>query len=115
MGNYQDTFTNDDLAVMQNMVIKGNSRAFETLNNKLGMVEQMSEKGLTADFVADNQNYVINADLAEVHRVIETYMQEPDMFYLVAGDGNTQLSRVNEFAEAIGTRLVQLDIDGNTQ
>lgn len=115
VGDYKATFTKDDLSVMQNMVIKGNSRAFETLNNKLGMVEEMSDKGLTADFVVDNQNYVINADLAEVHRVIDSYMQEPDMFYLVAGDGNTQLSRVNEFAEAIDTKLVQLDIDGNTK
>lgn len=115
VGDYKDTFTSEDLAVMQNMVIKGNSRAFETLGNKLGMVQEMSEKGLSPNFVVDNQNYVLNADLAEVHRVIEYYMQEPDMFYLVAGDGTTQLSRVNEFAESIGTVMVQLDIDGNTK
>lgn len=114
VGDYKDTFTKEDLTVMQNMVIKGNSRAFETLNNKLGIVEEMSEKGLTPDYMVDNQNYVLNADLAEVHRVIESYMQEPDMFYLVAGDGNTQLARVKEFAESIDSKLVRLDIDGNT-
>ncbi|MGQ8366942.1 M16 family metallopeptidase [Glaciecola sp. 1036] len=113
VGQYKQTFGESDLATMQNMVIKGNSRDFETLNDKLRILEEMSKKGLTADYIVNNQDYVFNADLPEVHRVIDTYLQEPQMIYVIAGDAATQFSGVESFAQSVDSKVIELDINGD--
>ena len=112
VGDYKDTFNEEDLSVMQNMVIKGNARAFETLRSKLRMLEEISEYNRPSNYVELQQNYALNANLDEVHRVIEQYMQEPAMIYVIAGDGATQRGKVAAFAASLDSPLVELDIHG---
>ena len=114
VGDYKDTFNEEDLAVMQNMVIKGNARAFETLGSKLRMLEDISEYARPVNYVEKQQEYALNANLSEVHRVIDTYIQEPEMIYVVAGDGATQRKKVKAFSKALNANFVELDIHGNT-
>ena len=112
MGDYKDTFNEEDLSVMQNMVIKGNARAFETLRSKLRMLEEISEYNRPSNYVELQQNYALDANLDEVHRVIEQYMQEPAMIYVIAGDGTTQREKVAAFAASLDSPLVELNIHG---
>lgn len=114
VGDYKDTFNEEDLAVMQNMVIKGNARAFETLGSKLRMLEDISEYARPVNYVEKQQEYALNANLSEVHRVIDTYIQEPEMIYVVAGDGATQREKVKAFSKALNANFMELDIHGNT-
>lgn len=82
------------LAVSKNMTIKGNSRRFETLAQLLGMLENMSMYKLPDNYVEVQQNYVMVTNLEQVHQVINRYLQESEMIYLVVGDAESQLSRM---------------------
>ncbi len=110
IGNYQPTFMEEDLAVAKNMVVKGNSRRFETLSQLLGMLRTMSQFDLSTNFMEERQNYVSNVSLKEVHQTIDRYLDEQHMIYLVVGDAKTQLSRMKDLG--YGDPIV-LDIEGN--
>jgi len=109
IGDYKNTFTEEDLAVTKNMIIKGNSRKFETLNQLLGMLTNMSKFALPADYIDQQQNYVTALKLDNIHSNIDKYFDEQSMIYLVVGDAKTQLARMKDFGYGEPTLL---DIDG---
>ncbi|HCE03708.1 MAG TPA: peptidase M16, partial [Acidobacteria bacterium] len=94
--NYAATFTEEDVEVTKNQVIKGNARAFESLGAKLGLLRQMSRYGLPADFRERDQQTLLAMTLADFREVIETHLDENRMIYVVVGDANTQLGRMGE-------------------
>jgi zinc protease len=94
--DYKSTFTDKELKTTKNMVIKNNTRAFESLNAKLGMLRRMSKFDLPSDFVNREQNELISMSLDDFHNIIDRYMNEDEMFYLVVGDEKTQLQRVKD-------------------
>lgn len=110
ISNYKDTYKEEDLAVTQNMIIKGNSRKFETLDQLLGMLTEMSRFDREANFVEQQQDYVKSLELKAVHNVIDKHFNEQQMIYVVAGDAETQLARMKEFGYG---EPVILDIEGN--
>ncbi|MEH6385953.1 MAG: pitrilysin family protein [Colwellia sp.] len=97
IGQYKNTFTEEDLAVTQNMIIKGNSRKFETLDQLLGMLTTMSQFDLAANYIDQQQNYVTGLKLDNIHKNIDQYFDEQSMIYLVVGDAKTQLARMKDF------------------
>ena len=107
--NYADTFTEEDVAVTQNQVIKGNTRAFESLNAKLGLLRQMSRLGRPADFVERDQETLLGMTLADFREVIREHLDESQMIYVVVGDAETQLGRMTELGYG---EPVVLDIYG---
>ena len=109
IGNYQSTYLDEDLAVSKNMIIKGNSRRFETLNKLLGMLQTMSLYQLPDNYIEDQQNYVNSVGINQVHQTINQFLDEQSMIYLVVGDAKTQLSRMKELG--YGDPIL-LDIDG---
>lgn len=109
IGNYQSTYLPDDLAVAKNMTIKGNSRRFETLSQLLGMLQNISLYQLPDNYVEQQQDYVSKVELKEVHKVINEYINEQQMIYLVVGDAKTQLERMQGLG--YGEPIV-LNIDG---
>lgn len=110
ISNYKETYKEEDLAVTQNMIIKGNSRKFETLDQLLGMLTEMSRFDREANFVEQQQDYVKSLELKAVHDVIDKHFNEQQMIYVVAGDAETQLARMKEFG--YGDAVI-LDIEGN--
>jgi len=109
IGQYKSTFTAEDLAVTKNMIIKGNSRKFETLDQLLGMLTNMSKFNLPADYIEQQQDYVTTLKLDNIHNNIDKYFDEQSMIYLVVGDAKTQLARMKEFGYG---EPILLDIDG---
>ena len=93
---YAETFTEDDVEVTKNQIIKGNTRAFESLNAKLGLLRRMSRLGLPANFVERDQETLLGMTQADFREVIDTYLDESRMIYVVVGDAETQLGRVAE-------------------
>jgi len=109
IGNYKETFLDEDLAVSKNIIIKGNSRRFETLSQQLGMLRYMSQFDLPNNYIESQQDYVTDVKLEQVHQIINDYLDEQNMIYLVVGDAKTQLARMKDLG--YGDPIV-LDIDG---
>ncbi len=108
--NYRATFTDREMEITKNMVIKGNTRAFEALNTMIGLLTRISEFDLPMDFLERNQQELLGMNLGDFHRMIEEHLDEGKMVYLVVGDAATQLPA----AEALGCGpVVMLDIYGN--
>jgi zinc protease len=94
--NYAATFTQDDVDVTQNQIIKGNTRAFESLNAKLALLRRMSQLDLPSDFLERDQATLLSMTQDDFHGVINRYLDESRMIYVVVGDAKTQLTRVAE-------------------
>ncbi|WDE05973.1 insulinase family protein [Thalassomonas viridans] len=110
IANYRDTYKADDLAVTKNIIIKGNSRKFETLDRLLAMLETQSRFGLADDYIEQQQSYVKQAGLEQVHQTISKHLDEQQMIYLVVGDAKTQLKRMKDLGYG---EPVMLDKQGN--
>ncbi|WP_139792248.1 M16 family metallopeptidase [Henriciella litoralis] len=102
----------DDAAVdmTRQKLVKENTRAFESLDAKLGTLHQISKYGKSPNYVEDEQRALLEMPLEEYKRVIAEYLAEPDMIWVVVGDGETQLEPVKAFA---GGEVIQLDIHGD--
>ena len=109
IGQYQPTYLEEDLATAKNMVIKANSRRFETLDSQLNMLEEISRLGLEDNYIATQQEFVQNASLKDIHQVIKQHLNEQQMIYLVVGDAETQLERIKGLGYG---EPVELDIYG---
>ena len=109
---YAETFTQDDVDVTKNQIIKGNTRAFESLNAKLGLLRRMSRLALPDDFLERDQATLLEMTQDDFREVINTYLDESRMSYVVVGDAETQLGRVAELGYG---EPVLLDIYGRRQ
>ena len=107
---YKDTFTQDDFATTQNIVIKRQTREFEILGSLLGVLEDISRFDLPLDYLEHEQKELSNLELSDFKQTIQQYMNPKRMDYLVVGDAKTQLERLGELG--LG-KPIQLDIKGN--
>jgi zinc protease len=110
LSNYQSTFGEKEMETTKNKVIKGNTRAFESLQAKLGLIRRMSKLDLPASFVEDGQAELMEMSLEDFHQIIDTYIDESQMVYLIVGDGKTQRSEIGKLG--YGPARI-LDIYGN--
>ncbi len=94
--DYAPTFTEEDVEVTRNQIVKGNTRAFESLGAKLGLLRQMSRLGKPADFVERDQETLLAMTLDDFRDTITTHLDESQMIYVVVGDAETQLDRMAE-------------------
>jgi len=109
ISSYGPDFTQEDVDVTKNKIMKANTRAFEGLNSKLGLLRTMSKFNKKAGFIEEEQDMLMDMSLADFKEQIATYLQEEEMIYLVVGDGDTQRSEV----EKLGKEVIDLDIFGN--
>lgn len=107
---YGPDFNDDFVELTQQKLLKENTRAYESLAAKLGMLQEISKYGKRLNFLETEQQELLAMPLAEYRRVISEHLQEPEMTYLVVGDGATQLEPVRAFA---GGSVTVLDIYGN--
>lgn len=110
IGNYAQTFTEEDLATTKNLIGKGNTRRFETLRSLLSVLETMSTFGLPKDFIAEESEQLANLSLQDIHADIGKHLSIDAMIWVVVGDAKTQL----EGLETLGLGSpVLLDRQGN--
>jgi zinc protease len=110
LSNYSKDFTEADVAITKNKLLKADTRAFESLGAKLGMVRNMSKYNKPSDYAEKDQSELVAMTLDDYKSVIDSYLQEKDMIYLVVGDKATQLEEVKK----LGKPVIELDIYGNT-
>ena len=111
--NYGPTFDDAAVETTQQKLIKENTRAFESLGAKLGILRNMSRYDLSKTYVEDEQAELVDMTNAEFKRIAASYLQEDEMIYVVVGDKETQMGPVSEFAKAAGKGdVIELDIYG---
>ncbi len=109
MRNYGSNFTEGDVALTQNKILKNNTRAYESDRAKLGILNEMTKYDRSVDFLDKDQAEVQAMTLADFQDVIGTYLPEEDMVYVVVGDKATQLAEVRKLGKG---DVVELDIFG---
>ena len=91
-------------------LIKENTRIYESLNARRGILRSISAYGKAHKYIEDEQQELIDMQLDDFKRIAEQYLIEAEMIYVIVGDKATQLAPVTEFA---GGNVIELDIHGN--
>ena len=110
LDNYGPGFTEKDLETTKGFLIKSNARAFETAGAKLSMLQNISEYGWDYDYVKDREEVVKNMTIEKIKSLSEKYLNENKMIWLVVGDAETQLNRMNQLG--FGEPVLINDIKG---
>ena len=106
---YGPGFTEEDVKLTQNKIVKENTRAYESLNAKLGVLNQIEKYNRPVDYISKEQQMLMNMSLNDFKTIIDTYIDESEMIYVVVGDRATQFEEVKK----LGKEVVELDIYGN--
>jgi zinc protease len=110
VSEYRATFGEKELATTKNMVIKRGTLEFESLTAKRGMLGQIAKYRRPANYIELDQRELMGLGLADFHRVIDKYLDEKDMIYVVVGDAASQRAGLDSLG--IGAP-VPLDVYGN--
>lgn len=106
---YGPTYSEANVQVAKNKVLKGNTLAYEGLGDKLGMLREISKYGKSFKFVEEDQQALMRMTLPDFKATINKYLREKDLVYLVVGDKATQYNEVKTFANG---KLTLLDNNG---
>lgn len=109
ISSYSENFTDNEVALTKNKVLKANTRALESLGAKLGMLRTISKYDKSENYIEKDQEELVNMTLEDYKKIINAYLQEQEMIYVVVGDKATQLNEVKK----LGKPVVELDIYGN--
>lgn len=109
VSNYANNFNQDDVDLTKNKVLKDNTRAYESLGSKLDILSSMSKYNKPASYIEDDQNTLVNMSLEDYKNIINQYLNEEEMIYVVVGDKETQFEEIKK----LGKNVVELDIYGN--
>lgn len=108
--DYATNFSDKEVEITKNKVLKSNTLAYESLGSKLAMLRDVTKYGKSKKFVEDDQKQLMNMGVTDFKNVIDTYMNENDMFYLIVGDKATQLKEVQK----LKGKVIEIDLNGNT-
>lgn len=89
-------YSEQDLETTKSALIKGNARAFETGQAKLGMLEDISTYGWNYDYVKNRETIVKNMTTERIKELAGELLNADKMIWLVVGDAQTQLDRLKE-------------------
>jgi zinc protease len=95
---YGPTFTEEDAEITKQKIVKDNTRAYESLFAKLGILRNISRYGESKRYLEEEQRRLLAMDVADFQQTADQYLNTDEMVYVVVGDGATQLGPVEEFA-----------------
>ncbi|TDE26793.1 insulinase family protein [Flavobacterium ranwuense] len=103
VAQYGKNFNENDLEVTKGYLIKSNARAFETLSAKLEMLYDISNYNYADDYAKKQESIVKNSTIGNIKKLSEKYLNADKMIYLVVGDAETQLKKLEQigFGEPI--------------
>ena len=96
MTHYGPAYTQQDLATTQGFLIKSNARAFETAGAKLRMLQNISAYDWEYDYIKKREKIVKEITVERIRELAAKYMDPNKMIWLVVGDAQTQLDRLEE-------------------
>jgi zinc protease len=94
--NYGKNYNENDLKITKDYMIKSNARAFETLQSKLNMLINISNYGYPIDYAKQQEQFVKALTLEDIKELAAKYLNTAKMIYLIVGDADTQLNRLEE-------------------
>lgn len=95
LDNYSADFSEEDLDVTKNSILRSNTQSYETFGSLLGILQNISTYDLPLDYITKDEAKLKAMDKAEIQRLIDEYMDPDKLVYVVVGDGQTQLPRLN--------------------
>jgi len=110
LANYHKTFSEEELSVTKNLIIKGNSRRFETLRQLMGILTTIDQFNYVDNYIETNQEELKSLTINQARDIIKSNLNEQNMIYVVVGDAKTQLDRIKDLG--YGDPIV-LDMLGN--
>ena len=111
VSNYANDFTDKEVVLTKDKILKANTRAFESLAAQRGMLRSISKYGLSNNYTEENQEELIAMTLGDYKSIITNYLAEKDMIYVVVGDKATQFEEVKK----LGKKVIELDVYGNVK
>lgn len=96
IAHYGKNFNENDLEVTKGYLIKSNARAFETLSAKLEMLYDIGNYNYADDYAKQQETIVKKITLDELKKLSEKYLNADKMIYLVVGDAETQLKKLEQ-------------------
>ncbi|MDI6031686.1 pitrilysin family protein [Flavobacterium sp. LB2P84] len=96
MEQYGKNFNENDLEVTKGYLIKSNARAFETLSAKLEMLYDISNYNYADDYAKKQESIVKNSTIGAIKKLSDIYLNTDKMIYLVVGDAETQLKKLEQ-------------------
>jgi zinc protease len=108
--DYMANYDSADLDKARNAMIRQEARAYETLGDKLGILQSISTYNLPQDYIRQNQAQMKAYTVADIKKVMDIYMNPNELTYFVTGDAATQLEGVK--ALNIG-EVIKVDENGN--
>nr|WP_315173397.1 pitrilysin family protein [uncultured Flavobacterium sp.] len=96
VAHYGKNFNENDLEVTKGYLIKSNARAFETLSAKLEMLHDIGNYNYADDYAKQQETIVKKITLDELKKLSEKYLNANKMIYLVVGDAETQLKKLEQ-------------------
>ncbi len=94
LDNYSQEFSDEDLDMTKNSILRSNTQSYETYGSLLGILQNISKYELDLDYIAKDEAKLKAMDKAEVKRLIDEFMNPDNLVYVVVGDGKTQLPRL---------------------
>jgi zinc protease len=107
--NYAQDFGDAEVEITKNKILKDNTRAYESYAAKLNMLKNMSKYNKKANFIEEEQKELIAMTLEEYRVIIDKYLKETDLVYVIVGDKETQFEEIIKF----GKKITELDRKGN--
>ncbi len=90
ISKYKEGISAEDLEFTKNALIKSNARRFETQGSLLGMLQEINEYNLPANYIEKEETTVRNMTLEQHKALANKYLDASKMAYLVVGDAATQ-------------------------
>ncbi|HEY9185042.1 MAG TPA: pitrilysin family protein [Salegentibacter sp.] len=102
--DYPTNYDQEDLEITKGFMIKSAARKFETLNAKLGMLSDISNYELDHNYMKQREELVNNFSVLEIQELAEKYINPDQMYFLIVGDAESQLEKLEELG--LGTPVL---------
>ena len=105
LSNYSEEFNQEDLDISKSFLIKSGARTFETSSAKLNMLSNIGALGMPHDYAKQRQKIVQEITVDEIKALSRKYLNPNKMIYLVVGDAQTQLQKLEQLGFGIPVLL----------
>jgi zinc protease len=95
MERHGPDFADDDLEVTKSFLLKNNALAFETLDDKIGILRDISAFGFPPDYVLQREAVVRDMTIDRIRELAARHFDPREMIWLVVGDAATQRDRLS--------------------
>jgi zinc protease len=96
MRDYRAGISQQTVDFTKGSLLKMNALRFETINDKLDMLNTATFYGLPLDYVKNEEDYLRGLTVDEVNETVQKYIDPMKMYYVVVGDAATQLKGLKQ-------------------